>query len=163
VKPRARRDGLLVEKVDDELLVYDHARRRLHWLNRTAAMVWGLCDGRTTVATMVTLLRERDAAANEDLVTLAVRRLESSHLLAERSARPLASAPLSRRELLRRVRRDGLGPLEPAVTSITLRTVVHAESWAPCHGAGESCGVAKPPCCPGLTCHFGSQSTGICA
>jgi hypothetical protein len=38
--PRARRDELVVEELDDETLVYDLERHKARCLNHTAALVW---------------------------------------------------------------------------------------------------------------------------
>jgi hypothetical protein len=47
--PLARREALITKEVDGELLVYDVARDKAHCLNETAAAVWQLSDGRTSV------------------------------------------------------------------------------------------------------------------
>ena len=48
--PLARREAIITKEVDDELLVYDRERDRAHCLNETAAAIWQLCDGRTSVS-----------------------------------------------------------------------------------------------------------------
>ena len=40
LRPKARQEGLLVQEVPDEVLVYDTASHKAHCLNRTAAVVW---------------------------------------------------------------------------------------------------------------------------
>ena len=47
--PRMREQGLVVDDLPDEVLVYDLDRHQAHCLNRTAALVWRHCDGQTTV------------------------------------------------------------------------------------------------------------------
>jgi len=47
--PKAREEGLIVEPLDDELLVYDTQSYRSHALNPTAAPVWRHCDGRISL------------------------------------------------------------------------------------------------------------------
>ena len=42
--PRAA-DGLDVNEADDGLVVYVEATETVHHLNRTAAVIFGLCDG----------------------------------------------------------------------------------------------------------------------
>jgi len=49
MKPRARKDDLLIQDLPEETLVYDVVRHRAHCLNRTAALVWRHCDGKTSV------------------------------------------------------------------------------------------------------------------
>ena len=48
--PHARHEALITKEADGELLVYDEQRDRAHCLNETAAAVWRLCDGHTTVS-----------------------------------------------------------------------------------------------------------------
>ena len=50
--PLARREALITKEVEGELLVYDVTRDKAHCLNETAAAVWRLCDGRTSVASI---------------------------------------------------------------------------------------------------------------
>ncbi len=44
-RPRARTEDLVVERVDDELVVYDERSQMAHALSREAAAVWDSCDG----------------------------------------------------------------------------------------------------------------------
>src|SRR5437899_315891 len=102
--PHAREEGLLIHELPDELLVYDLERHRAHSLNRTAALVWGHCDGRTTVAELASLIeRELNLPAEEDLVWLALDRLGRAHLLRERLTPPAEAASYSRREFARKL------------------------------------------------------------
>ena len=57
--PRARNEGLLVQEMPDELLVYDLVRHKAHCLNQTAAMIWTRCDGKTSVKQMAAFLKPR--------------------------------------------------------------------------------------------------------
>jgi PqqD family protein of HPr-rel-A system len=51
LKPRIREDLTVVE-LDGEAVVYDEETADLHHLNRTATIVFGLCDGSATMAEM---------------------------------------------------------------------------------------------------------------
>jgi Coenzyme PQQ synthesis protein D (PqqD) len=42
-----RTDGYKLEALDDELLLYHPAQARAIYMNETATVIWGLCDGRT--------------------------------------------------------------------------------------------------------------------
>ena len=46
--PTARKSGLVVQEMPDELLVYDTENNKAHCLNTTAAFVWKSCDGKKT-------------------------------------------------------------------------------------------------------------------
>src|SRR6266446_1771724 len=48
-RPRLREDGLVVQELPEEVLVYDLARHKAHCLSPLAAAIWRACDGRTTV------------------------------------------------------------------------------------------------------------------
>lgn len=43
--PRARMEDLVVERVEEELVVYDERSHMAHALSREAAAVWDACDG----------------------------------------------------------------------------------------------------------------------
>jgi hypothetical protein len=51
--PCARTEGLVVQTLADEVLVYDLERHKAHCLNHAAALIWKHCDGRTSVAEML--------------------------------------------------------------------------------------------------------------
>ena len=56
------RQGASAVDLDDNVAVYDDVGQLLILLNSSAALVWALCDGRTTVKAMVEAL----AAAHPD-------------------------------------------------------------------------------------------------
>ncbi len=100
--PRARKEGLLVEELPDETLVYDLKRDKAHCLNPTAALVWQHCDGQTTVAELAALLEKGlEIPANDVLVWMALERLRRAHLLTEPVRLPAPQARYSRRQAMR--------------------------------------------------------------
>lgn len=152
--PQAREDGLLVQELPDETMVYDLNRHRAHCLNQTAALVWRHCDGRTTVEEMARLLQhELNIPAAAEVVWLALDRLGTAHLLRQRMNPPAGVARCSRREAMRRLGlAGGLSVLLPAVASIIAPTAAEAVSCVlNCAGQpnGRPCG---PPQCA-KTCH----------
>jgi len=52
-RPRARADLTVIE-LDGEAVVYDEATSDLHHLNRTATIVFSLCDGDATARELAT-------------------------------------------------------------------------------------------------------------
>lgn len=143
-KPRARKEGLLVQELANEVLVYDQERDKAHCLNPTAALVWKHCDGRTDVKQMSRLLEKSlGTSVGEDVVWCALNQLEKDHLLGEQFAWPVNVERLSRRELIRRL---GIGAAIaiPLVTSIIAPTVAHAGSQpnpgAPCNSNADCTG-----------------------
>jgi hypothetical protein len=145
--PRARREGLVIEEVADELLVYDLERHRAHRLNPAAALVWRACDGRQRVRDVAALVaRLLGTPLSAPVVGLAVERLQRSGLM-EPQAAPVRRIPsLSRRELIGVL---GIAAAAlPAVTSIVAPTPAHAATCVP---SGGVCATTAD-CCPGLNC-----------
>jgi hypothetical protein len=105
VKPQAREAGLVIEELDDELLVYDLEHHKAHCLNRTAALVWKHCDGKTAADGIASRLRqETKTPIDDEVVWVALRRLGKANLLCERVAPPQESAfQSSRRDLLKKI------------------------------------------------------------
>jgi hypothetical protein len=130
IQPLARKASLIVQDLPDETLVYDQLNDKAHCLNATAAFVWKHCDGATTVHDIALLLNEQlDAPADDEMVWLALDRLEKSKLLAERLDRPADMALISRREIGRRLGLVGVLAVGlPLVTSIVAPNSAQAAS-----------------------------------
>lgn len=94
--PCARQDGLIVQTLPDEVLVYDQERDKALCLNLTAARVWKHCDGKTSVTKIARLLKMDD-----EVVWIALNKLGRSHLLDGRITRPPNQMGISRREIVR--------------------------------------------------------------
>src|SRR2546427_7946707 len=97
-KPIARRQGLVIQELPDEVLVYDLERDRAHCLNETAAFVWHRCDGRNSIAQIArTLANQLNCEVDEKIIWLALDQLGGSHLLEKRPAVPQAMKCMNRR------------------------------------------------------------------
>lgn len=152
--PHARTEGLIVQELADEVLVYDLDRDTAHCLNQTAALVWKYCDGKTTVTSMAAQLG-RDLKAepvDEKVVWYALDQLGKDHLLEEIVAPPAVLAGMNRRQMVRVLGVAAVVAV-PIVTSIIAPTVVEA---ATCLPPGQPCG-SSAQCCGGLC------SGGVCA
>ena len=147
VLPLARTDQLVVQELPDEVLVYDLERHKAHCLNKTSAMVWKRCDGRTTVAEMTRRLgRELAAPVDDDVVWLALGQLRRFHLLEEGSG-SVGSLKVSRRDLVRKYLPAALAV--PLILSVPAPTP--AATASRCAGPFEAC-ESQSDCCPGLNC-----------
>jgi hypothetical protein len=146
--PRSRTENLVVRELDDETLVYDMDRNEAHCLNRTVALVWNLCDGKTAATQAARVLtRNLDAHVDVDLVWLAVRQLRRFHLVDAAGKAP----SVSRRDLV--LKYAPLALALPVILSISAPTAVQGAS---CASACQQCGGDFPPCCGDLGCE------GIC-
>ena len=100
--PLARKEGLIIQELPDEVLVYDLETDRAHCLNQTAAFVWQRCDGRTTAVEIARLLGKRAGAKiDERIVWLALDQLGENELLTRRPIAPAALTGLDRRQMMR--------------------------------------------------------------
>jgi hypothetical protein len=153
-----RKQGLVVDDLPDEVLVYDLERDQAHCLNRTAALVWRCCDGETGASEIARRLNaELDAPFNEELVWLALEQLEKQHLLDHSFSMPAQFTRLSRRQMIRNL---GLAAAVavPVVTSIVAPTAVQA---ATCQQSGNPC-VPGKLCCSPLGCNPGAPGGPKC-
>jgi hypothetical protein len=128
--PRARTRDLVIRELDDETLVYDTARDEAHCLNRTAALVWEQCDGKTTAVQAARSLQSKlEVSVDTDLVWLAVKQLQRFHLVEG----PSKSPSVSRRALVLKYAPGALALL-PVIISITAPTPAQAASCTtPCN------------------------------
>jgi hypothetical protein len=165
MKPQARRGGLVLRELKEELLVYDTTTHRAHCLNRTAADVFRHADGTRTVSDLGRLVApDADQAAGEAAVEMALEHLDEAGLLEHGPPAP------GRREFVRRV---GLGAaiLLPAVVSILAPTPAEAlvsvcrDTQADpnaCFGHnGDACTCITGFCDPPGTCAGGTCSGGV--
>ena len=147
--PRACQEKLLVHELTDEVLVYDLKRHKAHSLNKTAALVWQRCDGKSGVTEITQLLEEKlGTSIDKDVVWLALQQLERASLLEDSKSQAVASVRVSRRQLMRRMGLAAAVSL-PLVSSIFAPTSAQAAS---CQPVGGLCPNGQPDCCAGLTC-----------
>lgn len=117
-----KRKDTIVRQVGDEFLVYDLKTNKAHCLNRIAAEVWMLCDGKTTVAEIVRKVGETKSSVDEAVIELALSRLQEAGLIDQDSgAEPMIP---SRRVALRKMATAALAL--PLVTTILVPTAAQA-------------------------------------
>jgi hypothetical protein len=149
--PLARSEGLVIEELGDELLIYDLDVKQAHCLTPTAARVWRQCDGTTSTEAIA---MELGLAPAE--LTRALEELERCELLVP--SQVLAPGGLSRRELGLRVTKVAAGVATlPLILSIAApAAAATASQIAACRILGtiesNSCG----------TCNQGGSPTNCC-
>jgi hypothetical protein len=152
--PRARTEGLVIQELPDEVLVYDRDRDEAHCLNQTAALVWKYCDGETTVTNIAKRLENElnTERVDEKIVWYALDQLSKDHLLEENVVPPALLGGMSRREMVRVLGVAAVVAV-PLVTSIVAPTPAQA---ATCLPSGSAC-TASAQCCSGVC------NAGVCA
>ena len=153
--PRARKDGIVVKEMPDEVLVYDLERDKAHCLNQSAAFVWKQCNGRRTVGEAARALgKHLKSPVDEQVVWMAIDQLDRFNLLAERVARPSALPRMSRRDL---VRLGITAVAVPTIISIVAPTAANAQTAI----SPSVCNARTQPNCGGTPC-TGGGGTQTC-
>jgi hypothetical protein len=123
--PVAREDGLLVEPVGEETVVYDTKTREAHCLSPLSAVVFANCDGDTTIDQLASLASERLGQPVEVAGVLdALAQLEERELMAVPAKR---RGDLTRREMLRKSAAvAGGAAMAPLITSVSAPPAIAA-------------------------------------
>lgn len=151
--PPVRREPIVVQEMDGELIAYDSTREQANLLNRTAAVIWKLCDGKTGVSDIaVRASKELDTPVNTALVWYTLEQLSKKNLLVERATLPVILKGMTRREFLR-AGVVGAAVVLPVIVTLTAPTATQAAS---CAADGQPCDV-NGDCCS-LFCDAGSCS-----
>lgn len=148
--PIARKDGLVVQEMPDEVLVYDLNSNKAHCLNQTAAFVWKSCDGTRSISDINRLMeKEFGGSINEEMIWLAIDLLSKDNLLEQNINSKFNG--LSRREVIKKVGLTTAVAL-PVVAMLAFPKVSLAVACPPsiC-GLYSPCGTAGVNCCRG-TC-----------
>ena len=151
IMPRARKAGLVVKGLNDEVLVYDLERDKAHSLNSSAAFIWKKCNGRRSVAEVAQALsREFKVPADEQTVWLALDQLSKFNLLEAKVTRPVGVPNISRRQMMR------IGAAAafalPVIVSIVAPTAANAQTSI----SPAVCNARVQPNCGGTPCTGGS-------
>jgi hypothetical protein len=136
LRPKARSEGLVIQELADEALVYDKTTDVAHCLTSVAAQVWKGCDGTRDLRELA-----RFTGADDDLVASALAELRDKELLDEGGEDDLAAsssdfgAGLSRRVALGRLAKYGAGATAvPLVISAFAASPASAMTGAACSG-----------------------------
>lgn len=152
--PLARKRGLVIQDVPNEVLVYDLEADKAHCLNQTAAAVWRACDGTRTVSEIADYLgRQAGKNVPEELVWLAIDQLNENRLMESEAASGLTGT--SRREAIKKIGMAAMIAL-PIVASMAAPKKVWANTSCACVDASDCVGTS----CPSTNnCNTG----GLCA
>jgi hypothetical protein len=142
--PVARKEGMVIQEMPTEVLVYDLDTNKAHCLNQTAAAIWKSCDGTNTVTDISRLLAQTTGnPVQEEMIWLAIDQLNEKNLL-ETPIAPKFSGQ-TRREVIKKV---GLA----AVIALPLISSLAAPKAA---NAGSVCNT-------GAVCTSSAQCSSAC-
>ena len=151
----ARQNGLVVQEMPDEVLVYDLDTNKAHCLNQSAAFVWRSCDGAKSVPDIVREFESNGRGkVTEDFVWLAIDQLNENGLL-DGEITPRFQGQ-SRRQVLKTIGLASLVALPVIASLVAPQNAMGAVSCA-CGNPGTCAGRNS---CPSTTnCNL----QGICA
>jgi hypothetical protein len=154
--PTARKTGLVVQEVPNEVLVYDLDSNKAHCLNETAAIVWKSCNGKNSISDIARFIEtETGNGVTEDFVWLAIDQLNESNLLESKMVPAFAGK--SRREVIKKI---GLAAVVGLPIVASLAAPRSAMANASCNCAGT---MSVPQECAPFGCPVNSCSTdGFC-
>ncbi len=153
--PTARKSGLVVQEVPDEVLIYDLDTNKAHCLNKTAAAVWQSCDGTRSINDIVGVLETTTGAkVSDEIVWLAIDQLNENNLLENEIKADFGGQ--SRRDVLKKL---GLATVValPIVASLVAPSAALASQSCGCT-ASSQCGSTKG-CLSDICCNI----DGVCA
>ena len=149
-RPIARKSGLVVQEMPDEVLVYDLNTNKAHCLNQTAATVWQACDGNKSISDIAANFGD----GNEDLVWLAIDQLSENNLLETQVASKFKGQ--SRREVIKKIGLASIVAVPVIASLVAPQNALAAQSCA-CVSPGD---CLTQTSCPSTTNCNGS---GTCA
>ena len=170
--PMARKNGIVIQELPNELLVYELETNKAHCLNKTAAFVWKKCDGKTSVEEIVLQFEKQTGKRiEEDLVWLALDQLKEHKLLENNITSKFVGE--SRRSVLKRIGLASVIAL-PIISSLTVPVAAQVacsgiQTPASCASANcnsntlctsaEQCG----DCPPGTSCRCTGSGSPTCS
>lgn len=150
VAPKARRENLVVQDLNGEVLIYDLDTNKAFCLNETSALIWQACDGNKDVSEIRNSLgKQLGSVVNDDFVWLALDQLKKENLIENKDEVAVDFNGMSRREVIKKV---GLGTMIalPIVASLTAPMAIHAAST--CTGAC-TCSNGSATSCSSTACN----------
>ncbi len=161
MKPVSKKQNIVIQELEKELLVYDLQNNKAFCLNETSAIIYQLCDGMKSVAEISdSMSRKIKTPVSKDFVKLALNELNRDGLLENSDDLDNYFAGVSRREMVRKVGLASMIAL-PLISSVVAPLAIQAQSGC------EAPGTLSPTVCasspvgcnslggPGIVCCSG--------
>jgi hypothetical protein len=154
--PRVR-PGLLRQRFDEQILVYDPREDKVHLLDPTSACVLDLLEEGGWARERISgeVARRMNVEASDELVSLSLDELRKADLLDSSSAAVAPVTDLRRREMLRKLGLAGAAALLiPAITTLTA---------TPAYAIGTGCVLSPGACTANAQCCSNICGRGGCS
>jgi hypothetical protein len=159
ITPKSRKENLVVQELEKELLIYDLKIDKVLSLNETSALIWQMCDGKNSIGEISNKLSEKlKTQIGEEFIWLALNDLKKENLLINGDEIDSKFEGMSRRQVIRKIGLASMIAL-PVIASIVAPSSIAAQSIAPgnvalggsCTSSVE-CSSAAPNCTGGTCC-----------
>jgi hypothetical protein len=162
-RPQSRKENLVEQELDGELLIYDLERNKAFCLNRTSMLVWQSCDGKRTIAEINDALgKQLNSGVDEDIVWLALDQLQKENLVDGERFLPDKYGDMDRRDVIKRIGLASAISL-PVIAAMMAPTAAHANSLCMTVIGGCSCGTNPMGTNPDGSCIPGGALQMTCA
>ena len=163
--PLALTSGVHTTAVGNELVVFNTTTSTASCLNKFTAVVWGACDGRNDIESLLAIVRNAGYQdATTALILMAIDQLSETGLLEDSvEINEVNKKHLKRREMLSLLGKSAAAVL-PVVTTINIQPAIAQSSPppTPCRRFHQSC-TAIGQCCPGCECNVrAGKCQGFC-
>lgn len=163
--PLARKDEVIIQEIQGEVLVYDLESNKAVCLNETSALVWQNCNGHRDPQEIAKVVEEKlGSPVSEEFIWFAINQLNKENLLKPKVDYSEKFAGMSRRDVIKRVGLAAAVAL-PLVSTIVAPQAAHAQStcFRPV-GAACTCSAGaftNGGSCPSVTCTGGSSCCNL--
>jgi hypothetical protein len=158
ITPKARKESLVIQESDNEILIYDLESNKAVCLNETSALIWQACDGNNEVSDITALVgKQLNSPVNDDFVWLALDQLKKENLIENKDEVAIDFNGMSRREVIKKV---GMGAMIalPIVSSLVAPTAAKAGTPGACGSICNNNGECTMAVCN--TCRQVSPGSG---
>lgn len=161
IKPISRKNDIVIQKIDDEVLIYDLISNKVFCLNSSAAAIWEACDGSSSIADLRIIAGKKlNAKLAPDFVTFTLMQMAENGLVENVSNYLEMFDRMSRRKMVRTL---GLASAVaiPLIASIVAPITINAQSNV-CVAVLSGC-QCNPGFMSGDDCNGSTQAGMACA
>jgi hypothetical protein len=153
ILPQSRSNEIVVRDLNEEVLIYDLVTNKSYCLNKTAAIVYNSCDGKTSFDEL-----KKKHKLTDDIIYLALDELMKDNLIETDASFGSSFSGVSRRDLIKKIGLTSMIAL-PVISSIVAPTAAHAQSG--CIQNGQPSATTSIP--NQLPCEDGFPDSSCCA
>lgn len=160
-RPVARKNGIVIQELAGEVLIYDLESHKAFCLNHTLEKVWRLCDGAHSVDKISGLVSsEFKTPVPKEWISLALGQLKKNNLLANKEHLEFPTDYASRRELIKKA---GIATalLLPTIAVLKVPAAQIAGTCGDTSNDINNCGMCGIICLPGFNA-AGVCNSGMC-